>query len=176
MRRLRAAARSEAAAVAPTVAPGMRGVGLQPPVDRAARAGAPTSATTAGISSARGRNRAQKARVRGLGAGTHLHGRPKEALPPPMGQVAGGAPPPDAKTAFWAATTVWQQPGRSGQRAGGPSTCPLHQLGGAMADETGALLCTLNEQVEDVILAHCDAASSTTRGAEGLRRVVQMTP
>ena len=100
MRRLRAAARSETAAVAPMVAPGMRGVGLQPPVDRTARAGAPTSATTAGISSARGRNRAQKARVRGLGAGTHLHGRPKEALPPPMGQVAGGAPPPDAKTAF----------------------------------------------------------------------------
>ena len=35
------------------VAPGMRGVGLQPPVDRAARAGAPTSVTTAGISSTR---------------------------------------------------------------------------------------------------------------------------
>ena len=60
----------------------------------------------AGISSTRGRNPAGKARVRGLGAGTHLHGRPKEALLPPMGQVAGGAPPPDAKTAFWAATTV----------------------------------------------------------------------
>ena len=42
-----------------------------------------------------------------------------------------------------------------------------------MADEGGAQLCALNEQVEDVVLAHCDAVSSNIRGAELLRRVVQ---
>ena len=165
----RAAARPETAAVASAVAPTMRVVEPRPLVDRAASMAAPESVATAGISSSEGRDRAGKARVRALGGGTHLLGRSKEALPPPSRQWQGGRPPPDANTTISAASTVWKQPRRSGRSGSGPSACPLLRLGGDMAGGAGAHLCALKEQVEGVLPARSDAASSTNWAA-GLPR------
>ena len=77
----RAAARPQTAAVASAVTPTIRLVDPRPPVDRTASVVAPESVAVAGLSCSEGGNRAERARVRGLGArGGHTpRRRAKEA-------------------------------------------------------------------------------------------------
>ena len=118
-RQWRAAATSETAVMAAAVSPAMRAVVPRPLVGPAVHVGARNSPKAAGSAVAEGRHRAEMARVRALGGGTHLLGRPEEALPPPSRQWQGGRPPPDAKTALSAAPTAWKQPRERGQQAPG---------------------------------------------------------
>ena len=127
----------------------------------------------AGISSTRGRNPAGKARVRGLGAGAHLLRRPQMALPSPIGQVAGGRRPPTQRRRSRLLPLSRSSPEPGGQKrptGTGPSTCPLHRIGGGVADGAGAHLHRMKAGVDPVLsTCWCDVCAPRWQCRVGMR-------
>ena len=160
------AERSAEAAEAATAAPATQGVAPTPLASSAARTEVPASIEEHTVSIAAG----------GMGrmghwfepCGRHAPSRrPPKAAPSrhPVGWRRGAARPAQRRPS--AAPTAWEQ---LRVESAGRGIRPLHALGGGMAGGAGAHLLAVNEGVEGVLPARCDASSTSPAAAAAPRR------
>ena len=166
------AERSAEAAEAATAAPATQGVAPTPLASSAARTEVPASIEEHTVSIAAG----------GMGrmghwfepCGRHAPSRrPPKAAPSrhPVGWRRGAARPAQRRPS--AAPTAWEQ---LRVESAGRGIRPLHALGVGMAGGAGAHLLAVNEGVEGVLPARCDASSTTPAAAAAPRRAGIVAP